>query len=52
MQAATTGINTVRIYNPVYNGQQKDGEGKFIYAYMPELQSVPLVYIHEPHLWE
>jgi deoxyribodipyrimidine photo-lyase len=52
MQAATTGINTVRIYNPVYNGQQKDPEWKFIYTYMPEFKKVPKKYIHEPHLWE
>lgn len=52
MQAATTGINTVRIYNPIYNGEQKDPEGKFIYTYMPELKTVPVKYIHEPHLWE
>lgn len=26
MQAGTTGINTIRIYNPVYNGKQKDTE--------------------------
>jgi len=52
MQAGTTGINTIRIYNPVYNGKQKDPEGKFIYHFMPELQSVPVKYIHEPHLWE
>lgn len=51
MQAATTGINTVRIYNPVYNGQQKDKEWIFIYHYLPELSGVPLKYIHEPHLW-
>lgn len=52
MQAGTTGINTIRIYNPVYNGQQKDPDWKFIYHFMPELQNVPKKYIHEPHLWE
>jgi len=52
MQAGTTGINTIRIYNPVYNGKQKDPEGKFIYNYLPELKSVPIKHIHEPHLWE
>jgi len=52
MQAWTTGINTIRIYNPVYNGKQKDVEWKFIYNYLPELKSVPVKYIHEPHLWE
>jgi len=52
MQAATTGINTVRVYNPVYNGQQKDPEWKFIYHFISELKNVPVKYIHEPHLWE
>ncbi len=52
MQAGTTWINTIRIYNPVYNGQQKDPEWKFIYHFMPELKNVPIKYIHEPHLWE
>ncbi|NDK10244.1 hypothetical protein GW846_05720 [Candidatus Gracilibacteria bacterium] len=52
MQAATTGINTIRIYNPVYNGKQKDIFGKFIYQYLPELRTVPIDFIHEPHLWD
>lgn len=52
MQAATTWINTVRIYNPVYNGKQKDPEWRFIYHFMPELKNVPVKYTHEPHLWE
>lgn len=51
MQAATTWINTIRIYNPVYNGKQKDENWKFIYSYLPELSTVPKEYIHEPHLW-
>ena len=52
MQAGTTGINTIRIYNPVYNGQKKDREWKFIYSFLPELKTVPVKYIHEPHLWD
>lgn len=52
MQAGTTGMNTIRIYNPVYNGQQKDPEGKFVKTYLPELKKVPVEFIHEPHLWK
>jgi len=52
MQAGTTGINTIRIYNPVYNGKQKDPDWKYIYHFLPELKNVPVKYIHEPHLWE
>ena len=52
MQSGTTGINTIRIYNPIYNGQQKDPDWKFIYKYLPELAHVPKEHIHEPHLWD
>lgn len=48
MQAGTTGINTVRLYNPVKNSEEHDPEGKFIKKWIPELTNVPLVYIHEP----
>ena len=48
MQAGTTGINTVRLYNPVKNSQEHDPEGVFIKKWIPELSNVPLAYIHEP----
>ena len=48
MQAGTTGINTVRMYNPVKNSIQHDSEGLFIKKWVPELQNVPIEFIHEP----
>ncbi|MDG1269972.1 MAG: FAD-binding domain-containing protein, partial [Ulvibacter sp.] len=48
MQAGTTGINTVRLYNPVKNSQEHDSEGVFIKKWVPELANVPLAFIHEP----
>jgi deoxyribodipyrimidine photo-lyase len=48
MQAGTTGINTVRLYNPVKNSQEHDSEGVFIKKWVPELENVPVEHIHEP----
>ena len=48
MQAGTTGINTVRLYNPVKNSQEHDPEGVFIKKWIPELANVPNNHIHEP----
>mmetsp|Transcript_1618 Transcript_1618/g.2949 ORF Transcript_1618/g.2949 Transcript_1618/m.2949 type:complete len:710 (+) Transcript_1618:202-2331(+) len=48
MQAGTTGINTMRVYNVTKQGRDQDPEGVFIKRYVPELTHVPVEYIHEP----
>ena len=48
MQAGTTGINTIRIYNPIKQGQDHDPMGLFLRRWLPELEAVPLAYLHQP----
>jgi deoxyribodipyrimidine photo-lyase len=48
MQSGTTGINTLRIYNPVKQSQDQDPQGVFIRRWVPELASVPDDWIHTP----
>jgi len=50
MQAGTTGVNTIRMYNPVKNSKEHDPEGEFLKKWLPELAHVPIEFIHAP--WE
>lgn len=48
MQSGVTGINAVRMYNPIKQSLDHDSQGKFIRRYVPELKVVPDNFIHEP----
>ncbi len=48
MQSGVTGINTIRIYNPVKQGLDQDPDGIFIRRWLPELARVPTALIHTP----
>ena len=51
MQSGTTGINTMRVYNPVKQGHDQDPTGVFVRRWVPELAAVPLAHLHEPWRW-
>ncbi len=49
MQSGVTGINAIRIYNPVKQALEQDADGTFIRAWVPELAAVPVSALAEPH---
>lgn len=48
MQSGTTGINTIRIYNPIKQSFDQDKDGIFIKRWVNELSDYPNEFIHEP----
>ena len=50
MQSGTAGNKTLRIYDPLKQGQEYDHDGAFVRRWVPELAAVPTSFIHAPHL--
>ncbi|MGC6411651.1 MAG: FAD-binding domain-containing protein [Candidatus Puniceispirillaceae bacterium] len=50
MQSGTTGINVMRIYNPIKQSQDQDPDGVFIRRWLPELKDLPTHLLHTPWL--
>lgn len=48
MQAGVTGINTVRIYNPVKQAEDHDADGRFIKQWVPELEALDPPHVYAP----
>lgn len=48
MQASVTGTNTIRLYNPIKQSEDKDPEGIFIKTWCPELKNLPIEDLHQP----
>ncbi len=48
MQSGTTGINTVRMYNPIKQARDQDPTGAFVRRWIPALARVPTDFIFEP----
>lgn len=52
MQSGVTGVNTLRVYNPIKQGRDHDPDGRFIRRWVPELARVPDAHLHTPWSWD
>ena len=50
MQAGETGINMLRIYNPIKNSLEHDPDALFIKKWVPELETLDTPFAHQPYL--
>jgi deoxyribodipyrimidine photo-lyase len=50
MHAGTTGVNLLRVYNPVKNALQHDADAVFTKKWVPELAHLPVPLVHHPWL--
>ena len=50
MQSGVTGINAIRIYNPIKQQADHDPSGEFVRKWVPELVNVPKDYLQYPQL--
>jgi deoxyribodipyrimidine photo-lyase len=48
MQSGTTGINTLRVYDPIKQGLDHDPDGSFVARWLPELARLPMPYRMAP----
>ena len=50
MQAGVTGINSIRVYNPIKQSIEKDPDAVFLKKWLPELSCIDNHFVHKP--WE
>ena len=48
MQSGVTGINANRVYAPIKQSMDQDPDGRFIKRWVPELEAVPVAWVHTP----